>query len=69
MIKQFTDDELEAHSEPFFYPGEESEVSYPTNATDSLLGAIEMEKGYKEWELSRYTDAEIKAEYEKRYPF
>lgn len=55
-------------SEPFFYPGEE-EVTFPKTSADRLSDAMEQEKADRDWQLSKYTDSEIKAEYLKRFPF
>lgn len=55
-------------SEPFFYPGEE-EVIFPKTAADRLFDAIAQESADREWQLSKYTDDEIKTEYLKRFPF
>ena len=63
-----TEDETLERSEPFFYPGEE-EVTFPQTSADRLSDAMEQEKADRDWQLSKYTDSEIKAEYLKRFPF
>lgn len=55
------------HSEPFFYPGEE--VTFPETSSDRLFNAIEAEEADRQYQLSKYSDTEIKEEYLKRFPF
>lgn len=61
-------DATQGHVDPFYYPGEEP-VTFRETAADRLALAIEQEKADRDWQLSKYSDAEIKAEYLKRFPF
>lgn len=63
------EDATQGNVDAFYYPGEErlEIVTYPQTSSSRLLDALEEES--KAWELSKYTDEEIKAEYEKRFPF
>lgn len=41
----------------------------PVDARNLLIDIVSIEKAEREWTLSKYSDAEIKAEYLKRFPF
>lgn len=50
-------------------PALDANGMYPGEAKDNLLNAIEIEKADREYQLSKYSDQELKDELLRRRPF